>query len=280
MGILKSDRFGSSSDLNLNGHLHYPHDIDRSLNESTSDKIRKYRSRSSRSDDHITDHGPTCWVGYICCLLWINKVRPKGKTCIWVSVRWKTKNSKWGIYMTRRHWVGRVPRDKGEINKREIHECDGWAHDPDTMADPLTPKVTLKPETSPGCHRPLTYVVKKTLHWRSDHCHGTVSPDVFLKLKQKSETQERKVLRTHPNIDEAPTTPKSHTHPSHEYVGRECDPETMTDPPTPKPTHKVGALRTERPEPTAYVPTRFDFCILFLGGRLTSSLNNKPGIRY
>jgi hypothetical protein len=170
VGILKSDRFGSSSDLNLNGHLHYPHDIDRSLNESTSDKIRKYRSRSSRSDDHITDHGPTCWVGYICCLLWINKVRPKGKTCIWVSVRWKTKNSKWGIYMTRRHWVGRVPRDKGEINKREIHECDGWAHDPDTMADPLTPKVTLKPETSPGCHRPLPYVVKKTLHWRSDHC--------------------------------------------------------------------------------------------------------------
>ncbi len=28
------DRFGSSSDLNLNGHLHYPNDIDRSLNES------------------------------------------------------------------------------------------------------------------------------------------------------------------------------------------------------------------------------------------------------
>jgi hypothetical protein len=32
------DRFTSSSDLNLNGHLHYPNDIDRSLNETATDK--------------------------------------------------------------------------------------------------------------------------------------------------------------------------------------------------------------------------------------------------
>jgi hypothetical protein len=37
------DRFGSSSDRSLNGHLHYPNDIDRSLNETTTEKIRKYR---------------------------------------------------------------------------------------------------------------------------------------------------------------------------------------------------------------------------------------------
>ena len=37
------DRFGSSSDPNLNGKLHYPNDIDRSLNEAAADKIRKYR---------------------------------------------------------------------------------------------------------------------------------------------------------------------------------------------------------------------------------------------
>jgi hypothetical protein len=34
----------SSSDLNLNGHLHYPNDIDKSLNEAAADKIRKYRA--------------------------------------------------------------------------------------------------------------------------------------------------------------------------------------------------------------------------------------------
>jgi hypothetical protein len=38
------DRFGSSSDPSINGHLHYPNDIDRSLNEAAADKIRKYRA--------------------------------------------------------------------------------------------------------------------------------------------------------------------------------------------------------------------------------------------
>jgi hypothetical protein len=52
------DRFGSSSDLNLNGHLHYPHDIDRSLNESTSDKIRKYRGDYDNKPPNATSH----WV--------------------------------------------------------------------------------------------------------------------------------------------------------------------------------------------------------------------------
>jgi hypothetical protein len=37
------DRFGSSSDPSLNGNLHYPHNIDKSLNESPDNKIRKYR---------------------------------------------------------------------------------------------------------------------------------------------------------------------------------------------------------------------------------------------
>jgi hypothetical protein len=40
------DHFGSSSDPNLNGKLHYPNpnDIDRSLTEAVDDKIRKYRA--------------------------------------------------------------------------------------------------------------------------------------------------------------------------------------------------------------------------------------------
>ena len=38
------DRFGSSSDPTLNGRLHYPNDIDKSLNEAANDKIRKYRA--------------------------------------------------------------------------------------------------------------------------------------------------------------------------------------------------------------------------------------------
>jgi hypothetical protein len=38
------DRFGRRSDPNLNEHLHYPNDIDRSVNETAVDKIRKHRS--------------------------------------------------------------------------------------------------------------------------------------------------------------------------------------------------------------------------------------------
>ncbi len=37
-------RFGSSSDPNLNGTLHYPNDIDRSIHEATVEKVRKYRA--------------------------------------------------------------------------------------------------------------------------------------------------------------------------------------------------------------------------------------------
>ena len=39
------ERFGSTSDPTLNGHLHYPNDndMDRSLNKTATDKIRKYR---------------------------------------------------------------------------------------------------------------------------------------------------------------------------------------------------------------------------------------------
>ena len=36
--------WGSIPDPSINGHLHYPNDVDRSLNETVSGKIRKYHS--------------------------------------------------------------------------------------------------------------------------------------------------------------------------------------------------------------------------------------------
>ncbi len=49
------DRVGSNSDLDLNGHLHYPNDIDKSLNETSSDKIRKvHRELGKVTDLRIT----------------------------------------------------------------------------------------------------------------------------------------------------------------------------------------------------------------------------------
>jgi hypothetical protein len=45
------------------------------------------------------------------------------------------------------HWVVRqnkleTPKEKDEVKKREIHECDVRTHDPDAMVDPPTPKPT------------------------------------------------------------------------------------------------------------------------------------------
>jgi hypothetical protein len=38
------DRVGSSTDPSLNGHLKYPNNLDQSLNDTSADKIRKYRA--------------------------------------------------------------------------------------------------------------------------------------------------------------------------------------------------------------------------------------------
>jgi hypothetical protein len=71
--------------------------------------------------------------------------------------------------MSHIHWVERqnkleIPKDKDEVKKREIHEYDGRSHDPDTMGVPLTPKPTLKADVLVRVPRPLSHVVKKTLH--------------------------------------------------------------------------------------------------------------------
>ncbi len=54
------DRFGSTSDHNLDGHLHYPNDLDESLNETSTDKIRKYR------DDY--NNNPPNDISFMTCV--------------------------------------------------------------------------------------------------------------------------------------------------------------------------------------------------------------------
>ena len=52
------DRVGSSGDPNLNGHLRYPNDNDRSLNEEAPDKIRKYRSDYNNNPPSVVSFMP------------------------------------------------------------------------------------------------------------------------------------------------------------------------------------------------------------------------------
>jgi len=68
--------------------------------------------------------------------------------------------------MTHIHWVPRqnkleIPRDKDEVNKREIHECDGRVHDPDTMVVPLTPKPTRKAEYDCRCDERRLFIMNR-----------------------------------------------------------------------------------------------------------------------
>jgi hypothetical protein len=52
------DRFGSTSDPSLNGHLHYPNDIDKSLNDPSVDKIRKYRTDYTNNPPSVVSFIP------------------------------------------------------------------------------------------------------------------------------------------------------------------------------------------------------------------------------
>ena len=53
--------------------------------------------------------------------------------------------------MPRIHWVARqnkleTPKEKDEVIKREVHECDVRTRDPDAMVVPPTLKPTFKAE--------------------------------------------------------------------------------------------------------------------------------------
>ena len=47
------DRVVSSVDPVLNGHLRYPNNLDQSLNDTTADKIRKYRADRFFADSGV-----------------------------------------------------------------------------------------------------------------------------------------------------------------------------------------------------------------------------------
>ena len=43
-----------------------------------------------------------------------------------------------------------TPKEKDEVNKREVHECDVRTRDPDAMVVPPTPKPTCKADPRQG----------------------------------------------------------------------------------------------------------------------------------
>ena len=77
-----------------------------------------------------------------------HKTRTKEKTNMWVPVWWKTKKKTWGIYTPHIHWVDRgtgTRKDRDEVNRREVCECDGWVCDLEVIVSPSRSKLTRKP---------------------------------------------------------------------------------------------------------------------------------------
>ena len=131
-----------------------------------------------------------------------------------------------------------TPRDKDKVNKREIRECDGRAHDPDTMVAPLTPKPTRKAEALARAPPTIASSREEDAALKEVALPRYRCASCILETKTKvgSTAAKAPVPRTNPNINEAPTAPKSHTHPPHECDGRARDPEATAAPPTFKPT--------------------------------------------
>ena len=57
--LITHDRVGSSTDPTLNGHLHHPNNLDKSLNDVSADKIRKYRSDYNNNPTSAVAFMPT-----------------------------------------------------------------------------------------------------------------------------------------------------------------------------------------------------------------------------
>ena len=103
-----------------------------------------------------------------------------------------------------------TPRDKDEVNNREIREYDGRAYDPDTMVDPLTPKPTRKaeararaPSTIASSREEDTVMKEVTLpRYRCANCI------LETKTKVGSTATNAPDPRTNPNINNVPTAPK------------------------------------------------------------------------
>jgi hypothetical protein len=56
---ITNECWGSNTDPTLNGHLHYPNDLDKPLNEVTPDKIRKYRTDYNQNPPNTISFMPT-----------------------------------------------------------------------------------------------------------------------------------------------------------------------------------------------------------------------------
>ena len=87
--------------------------------------------------------------------------------------------------MPRIHWVARgtaTPKDRDEVNRREVCECDGWVCDLDVMGDPSKLNVQLQIQREPD--RPFLWDVRRTWSGGSGTGHGWFAEAELLKFRK------------------------------------------------------------------------------------------------
>ncbi len=130
------------------------------------------------------------------CLLRIKKMRAKDKTYKWVSVRWKTKNEIWEIYTSHIHCVARgtgTPKDRDEVNKRDVCECDGWVWVLEVIGTPSILSVIRKVATLKRVLPTFLPGWTRTRYDRSGIVHWWIVQDELLKLQKNGQFPDETV---------------------------------------------------------------------------------------
>ncbi len=84
------DRVGSSTDPTLNGQLRYPNNLDQSLNDTTPDKVRQYRTDYNNNPPNTVSFIPDMTRrlgGYIVTLLDFYSYRLIGKLTVFFHLQ-------------------------------------------------------------------------------------------------------------------------------------------------------------------------------------------------
>jgi hypothetical protein len=123
------------------------------------------------------------------------------------------------------HWVARqnkleIPNDEEQVNTRDIHKCDGQAHDPDTMVAEALAKA---PPTIASRREEDVALKKWPKPWLC--CAKGI---LETKANDGSTAAKAPAPRANPNTKEAPTAPKPHTHASHPRIPRPSNPSSSS----------------------------------------------------
>ncbi len=122
-----------NTDPNLNGHLHYPNDIDTSLNEDVTEKNWKYRSDYENNPPNVNFFMSA--VGSTS-----GRLHREFVLLLFLQTHWETDR-----FFAVSGVVGTgTPKDEDEVNRREVCECDGWVCVCETMGEPSIFRVIRK----------------------------------------------------------------------------------------------------------------------------------------